>query len=159
VESELGTRLPQDYKDYIGVYGAGQWADFFGIMDPFYKWNHPDAEESWSEWMRKRVGPLRDMRREFPEYIAPFDLHPASDGLLPFGYDDNGGTLCWRTSAEPDMWPIICLDGELSNEYDTFEMTLTSFLAALLSQSIIPRAFPADFFPIPQPAFRSYTNE
>lgn len=159
VESEIGTRLPQDFKDYIALYGAGQWGDFFGIMDPFYEWKHPDAQEDWVGWMTKRVGPLKDMRSEFPEEVAPFDLHPAPNGLLPIGYDDNGGTMCWQTTGAPDSWPIICLDEGLTKEYDMFEMSLTSFLAALLHGEVTPRTFPPDFFPIPQPAFRPYATE
>jgi len=159
VESELGAQLPQDFKDYIGLYGAGQWGDFFGIMDPFYEWKRPHAQENWREWSQQRIGPLESMRREFPDEIAPFQVHPALDGLLAFGYDDNGGTLCWQTSGAPDSWPIVCLDEGLSKEYDVFDMSLTAFLAALLSGEIAPGTFPPDFFPIGQPAFRPYTTE
>ena len=159
VETEIGARLPQDFKNYISVYGAGQWADFFGIRDPFYQWTHPQASKSWRQWMETRLGGLEEMRRKWPNDTAPFKPHPAPEGLLAFGYDDNGGTLCWQMRGEPDAWPIICLDPNLSQEYDAFAMSLTEFLASLMAQQIVPVTYPADFFPIPQPAFRPYVNE
>lgn len=158
VESRLGLRLPQDYKDYIGLYGAGQWADFFGIMDPFYRWKHPQAPDFYS-WIPMRLEGLDEMHRQYPEHIAPFHRHPAPNGLFPFAYDDNGGTLCWQVSGEPDSWRIICLDGKLSERYDQFDMTLTGFLSSLLSKEIFPRTFPPDFFPTPRPAFKPYTTQ
>jgi len=72
---------------------------------------------------------------------------------------DNGGTLCWQVSGEPDSWHIVCLDGKLSERYDRFDMTLTGFLAAWLSQEISPRTFAPDFFPIPRPAFKPYSTQ
>lgn len=159
VEKEIGAPLPQDFKDYISVYGAGQWADFFGIMNPFYKWKHPEASKSWRQWMESRLGSLGEQRREWPENTAPFLPHPALEGVLAFGYNDNGGTLCWHMRGDPDAWPIVCLDGKLSEIYDCFTMPLTAFLAALVAEEIQPRTFAPDLFPIPQPAFRPYTTE
>jgi len=49
IETRLGTRLPVDYKDYISVYGAGRWADFLGILTPFYQFRHPHAVD-YFEW-------------------------------------------------------------------------------------------------------------
>src|SRR5215468_4251108 len=85
IESDIGARLPQDFKDYIAVYGAGQWADFFGVLDPFYEWKHPQAQESWREWMQKRLQGLEELRATYPEYTAPFHPHPVQNGLLAFG--------------------------------------------------------------------------
>lgn len=155
----MGTALPQDFKDYIRIYGAGQWGDFFGIMDPFYKWKHPHASENWKQWFEKRFEGFAELQKEYPTYQAPFSVFPKAGGLLAFGYDDNGGTLCWQTLGNPDSWKIICLDGKLSEEYDSFDMTLTSFLDALLQEKISPNTFAPDFFPIRQPAFRPYTTQ
>ena len=159
IESEIGSKLPQDFKDYIKTYGAGQWFDFFGIVDPFYEWKHPEAKESWCDWMTKRIGNLDKIEEKYKNYHAPFRPHPAPNGLLAFGYDDNGGTLCWQTEGESDSWPIVCLDGKLSEEYDTFKMTLTAFLAGLVREEISPVTFAPDLFPARQPFFRPYVHE
>ena len=159
VEAMIGTPLPADFKEYILTYGAGQWADFFGVMDPFYKWRHPQAAESWKVWAEKRFEGFSNRQKQFPKYCAPFKPYPTQDGVLAFGYDDNGGTLCWQTSGSPDLWRIVCLDGGLSEEYDVFDMNLTGFLDALMSEKISPKTFAPDFFPIRQPAFRPYTTQ
>src|SRR5690348_13132947 len=76
VEEEMGTPLPQDFKDYIQVYGAGQWADFFGVMNPFYQWKHPQASKSWNAWFQLRFEGFSKLQKEYPQYQAPFRLHP-----------------------------------------------------------------------------------
>lgn len=159
VEEEMGTSLPQDFKDYIQAYGAGQWADFFGIQNPFYKWKHPQASKSWKAWIGKRFELYEEFQQKWPNDTAPFPLFPKPEGLLAFGYNDNGGTLCWQTIGDPNSWRIVCLDGKLSEQYDVFDMTLTGFLDSLVSEKISPKTFAPDFFPIRQPAFRPYTTE
>ncbi len=159
VEDELGTFLPQDFKDYVKIYGAGQWTGFFGVWNPFYKWKNPNASKTWKAWREKRFEGFKEFQQQYPDDTAPFAVHPASGGLLAFGFNDNGGTLCWRTIGSPDSWSIVCLDAELSNRYDEFELTLTAFIEALMEKRISPKTFPPDFFPIRQPAFQPYTTE
>ncbi len=159
VEKQIGTPLPADFKDYISIYGAGQWTDFFGIMNPFYVWKHPKSSESWREWIGKRFEGYEDFQQKWPKDTAPFPLFPKNDGLLAFGYDDNGGTICWQTKGNPDSWRIVCLDGKLSEEYDVLDMSLTGFLDAVISEKVLPKTFPEDVFPVKKPAFRPYTNQ
>ena len=37
VEKELGTELPNDYKQLINTYGSGIWQDFWYVYNPFCK--------------------------------------------------------------------------------------------------------------------------
>ena len=159
VENEIGSPLPQDFKDYIKVYGAGQWLSFFGVMNPFYEWKHPQARVGWREWMINRIGHLNEVGEVNKVYHAPFKAYPVSGGLLAFGYDDNGGTLCWQTSGEPNQWPIVCLDGKTSDEYDTFRLSLSEFLTDVVGEKISPATFAPDLFPAGKPVFRPYKNE
>jgi hypothetical protein len=158
VERKLNLVLPTDYKEYVRAYGAGCWANFFGIMNPFYRWRHPEAG-SFYAWIQTRLEGLDEMYEKFPEYSAPFRRHPAPNGLFPFGYDDNGGTLCWKITRAPDSWPIVCLGGKYSAPYGEYDMTLTNFLVGLLSGKIFPPTFPPDLFPILRPAFSPYTTQ
>jgi len=137
VEQKIGVTFPRHYKDYIRSYGAGQWAGFFGIMDPFYEWKHPQAT-GYFRWMETRLDGLDELRRQHPESVVPFDRHPAPDGLLPFGYDDNGGTLCFQVSGVVDAWPIVFLSGKFGGSYDTFRGNVAAFLVALLKEKFLP---------------------
>jgi len=159
IEAEIGIRLPEDFKDYIGVYGAGQWANFFGVINPFYEWKHPPTKRSWRKWMQDRLEFLDEWQEKHAGDVAPFRCYPAPGGLLAFGYDDCGGTLCWKTVGEVDSWSIICLDAEFSKQFDRFDMSLTTFLAELLTAKICPRTFPEDFSPLRKTMFRPYTDE
>jgi hypothetical protein len=159
VENEIGSRLPQDFKDYTKVYGAGQWLDFLGVMDPFYEWKHPQAHRSWREWIISRIGHLNELEEQAKPYYAPFKAYPVPNGLLAFGYDDNGGTLCWETAGNPNQWPIVCLDGKTSDEYNLFTLSLSAFLAGMVNKEIVPISFAPDLFPAHRPFFRSYKDE
>jgi hypothetical protein len=158
VEQKVGVTFPRHYKEYIGIYGAGQWAGFFGILDPFYEWKHPQAT-GYFRWMETRLEGLDEHRKEYPKYIAPYNRYPAPEGLVPFGYDDNGGTLCFQVTGESDSWPVVFLDGKLSECYDVFRGSVSAFLVALLREEFLPKTWPSDFFPIQTPAFRPYTTE
>jgi hypothetical protein len=159
VEEEMGTPLPQDFKDYTNTYGAGQWADFFGIRNPFYQWKNPHASKSWKEWLEKRFEGFLEFQAKYPKDSPPFGVYPAAEGLLGFGYHDNGGTICWQTTGPCDSWPIVCLDGKLSAGYDIYQMTLTEFLVGLVEEKIAPKTFAPDLFPFRRPAFQPYTTE
>jgi hypothetical protein len=158
VELQVGVGFPNHYKYYIQTYGAGQWAGFFGIMDPFYEWKHPQAS-GYFRWMATRLEGLDEMRKQYPKYVAPYNRYPALEGVVPIGYDDNGGTLCFEVAGSSDSWPIVFLDGKLSERYDVFRGTIPEFLTALLREEFLPSTWPADVFPIERPAFRPYTNE
>src|SRR5689334_5343760 len=158
VETRIGVVFPTHYKEYIQTYGAGQWADFFGIMDPFYQWKHPQARD-YFRWTETRLDTLdSSFRRDNPKYYAPFERYPAPNGLIPIGYHDNGGTLCFQVSGEPSDWPIILLDGKLTPRHDTFRGTVAGLITALLEESFTPTTWPDDVFPIEGPAFRPYTG-
>lgn len=155
IEAEIGTRLPEDFKEYTRLYGAGQWGNFFGIMNPFSAGN---SAKYWKDWMRKRFEGYEEFQKKWPDDTAPFPVFPKPEGLLAFGYNDNGGTLCWQTKGDPDSWRIVCLDGKLSERYDVFDMTLTGFLESLVRRKIRPKTFAPGFSLVRQPAFRPAAN-
>lgn len=153
VEDQLGVQLPHHLKEYVMHYGAGRWGDFFGVKSPF---EDPDLYNAtdYFQCMKKRLALLNDFREQYPRDTAPFNQYPSPEGLLPFGYDDNGGTLCFQVVGKPEAWPIICLDGKLSERFEVFHTTVSGFIADVLERKIFPCTWPPDFFPIPQPVFR-----
>ena len=92
VEDEMGTPLPQDFKDYTQAYGAGQWGDFFGIMNPFYKWKHPHASKSWKQWFEKRFEGFTELQRDYPKYQVPFSFNMLGDWVLTISIQRADGT-------------------------------------------------------------------
>src|SRR5947207_970588 len=65
IETQLGFRLPIDYKQYLSRYGAGRWADFLGILSPFY---HGERAVDYFKWIKTALEGLDELHQKFPNY-------------------------------------------------------------------------------------------
>lgn len=102
VERALGLRLPGDYKDFIGIYGAGRIKGLV-IESPFI-WvaDGRDVRQVWENWA--------SMYQDFAEYGGVeilYPVFPAPNGLLPFGSLADVNFLNWLTVGEPEDWPFV----------------------------------------------------
>jgi hypothetical protein len=145
VESELGTRLPDDYKEFITTYGSGTigelrvWVFDPFAADPMHRLN-AQAEAIFRAYRTLTHG----------GYELPYPLFPESDGLLPCGSTGNGDYLHWRTKGTPNRWTVVvwqCAEVEFQ---DLAPRGLVAFLADLVAGKIA--VFPAEFFK-PTPHF------
>lgn len=140
VEAELGTRLPQDYKDFVRIYGCGYILDFMWIYVPYF-WNR-DA---------RLVSAARKLYRsniEYPDF--GFSLWPDPEGLLLFGMTSNGDDIYWQTKGDPDSWTVaIWSRGDVALEF--LDCGLTDFLAGLATGTNIPQCLPDDLLPCKTP--------
>ena len=141
VESTIGTVLPTDYKQFIDAYGSGSIDRFVSIFNPFSKNEHVNLVDA----IRTKLDALRELQNEF-ESERKYFLFPDAGGLLPFGGTDNGDVFFWKTSGEPDQWPVVVNESR-APEFEEFPTDMTSFLAGILtrtiSSTIFPRAFPS----------------
>lgn len=83
IEAELGTALPQDYKDFVGLYGAGYFMEFLGIAVP--------RSRNRNVRLEVLVGAICDTFVEREE--LPYPFWPDPGGLVPFGGTDEGDFL------------------------------------------------------------------
>jgi hypothetical protein len=127
LEARLGIRLPSDWRDFGLAYGSGE----FGMSGGFTFWN-PFAADTL-RWIQMVLKVLRGNKEAWPEYGVPFDLHPTTPGLLPWGVDVNGCTYCWLTSGQPEEWPVIFLAHESEDRPEKYEMSMTSFVKKLVN--------------------------
>ncbi|MBV9849809.1 MAG: SMI1/KNR4 family protein [Armatimonadetes bacterium] len=153
VEEAVGLRFPEDYKQLIGVYGHGCFADFVWLFNPFF-FGYAMGARDYSTNVKGRLKALEELRLKWPDDTAPFPSWPTPGGVYPWGTTDNGGTLCWLTVGSPEEWTVVLLDDDLSERYDQYPMTMTEFLVAWLSEEVVPRTFPDDIFPAELPLFR-----
>jgi hypothetical protein len=131
IEAELGTALPQDYKDFVRLYGSGYFMEFMGIYVP--RSRNPNLR------LESRV-------RTIGEYLVyddepPYPLWPSLGGLLNFGGTDNGDELFWLARGAPADWKVIVWDRGLFT-FEVLECGLSDFLAGLVAGDILPAAFP-----------------
>ena len=143
IEAQLGTRLPDDYKDFVRVYGHGDLMGFIGIHVP----------ASWSPYMRL-VQEARATAEAFRDAEdLPFPMWPSPGGLLPFGKTDLGDTLFWLTRGPPADWKVVVMGRDPP---ETFDCDMTDFLARVARGEVSAGNFPDDleagemvFEPIP----------
>ena len=139
VEYEVGTRLPNDYKAFIGLYGSGVIGELpVWVFNPFAA-DPPHRLKQQGEGI---FGAYRTLRAG--GYHLPYPLFPDPGGLLPWGSTGNGDYLQWLTVGEPDQWTVIVWDCA-ETEFRAFPRhSLTSFLVAAVSGRV--EVFPRVFF-------------
>jgi hypothetical protein len=154
IQSELGINLPDDYKLLINTYGSGMFGEFVSLFNPFIPPTVPNYLHLISQGVG-RLGMYEELRSNHPDFHAPFPPFPQPGGILPWGRDYNAGLACWVTSnADPNTWPTVLLDGEYSENYDTYPGTATEFIYEMLMGTVDCTAFPEDLYPIEEPCFR-----
>jgi hypothetical protein len=140
VEERLGVELPEDFKDFIQLYGSGRIDRFVSVLNPFS--TRPTL--NLLEQSTRQLDALRELHDYFGEQ-NPFELYPTAGGLLPVAITDNGDVIHWLTSGNPADWTIVVNEAR-SPDYEQFACNLTAFLEGLLVKSIICRALPSSAF-------------
>lgn len=140
IEAQLRTPLPQDYKDFVRLYGSGDFMEFLGIHVP----------RSRSPYVRlvSEAHAVAELARVLEDHESPYPypFWPSPDGLLACGKTDFGDYLFWLARGPPADWRIVVWDRGLG-DFETFDCDLTDFLAGLATGEIDPQGFPADMLP------------
>jgi len=136
VEAELGTALPQDYKDFVRLYGRGYFMQFLGVAVP--RSRNPNTR------LELRVPRTSEAFRTFAgSEELPYPIWPAPGGLISFGSTDNGDELFWLAQGPPSDWRVVVWGRGLL-EFEVFDCDLTDFLAGLATGTLLPKDFPED---------------
>lgn len=137
IEAELGTGpLPQDYKDFVRIYGSGYFMEFLGI----------DVPRSVNPNIRFEVQVPLTCATFVNDQDLPYPLWPNPGGLVPFGGTDNGDYLFWLPRGPPSDWGVVVWDRGFGR-FEALDCDLTDFLAGLATGEILPKEFPEDFLP------------
>jgi hypothetical protein len=128
VESELGVRLPADYKALAESFPRGWFRDFVRVMLPV----GTDRDVSLIEYARGELDALRELR-EAGEASFPYPLFPEPNGVLPWGFIMSPGIACWLTGpGDPDAWPVV-LATEEGDYWDRFDGSASEFLVSVVT--------------------------
>ncbi|MFE1905996.1 hypothetical protein ACFW96_20360 [Streptomyces gardneri] len=100
VEGYVGSALPGDFKAFLDAYGTGSVCGELVVF-------HPRGSSPLLDRMRRIHESFgRSWRRDSDEY--PFRFHPASGGLISWGYDHSGDEhFFWPCDPDPDCWKIV----------------------------------------------------
>lgn len=140
VEDAIGSKLPDDFKEFIRSYGSGTIDHFLSVLNPFS--SRPAL--NLLEQSKRQLEALRELHDDFDEK-NPFELYPTLGGLLPVAITDNGDVIHWLTSGNAPEWTVVVNEAR-SPDYEQFECDLTTFLERVLNKSVTCRAFPSSAF-------------
>lgn len=139
-EKNTGIIFPKDYKELIGTYGTGGIGNFIWFLTPFEE----DDNINFLKRMNVMLEAYRVSRNHFPDYFI-HNIYPEKDGLLPWGYTDNGDELYWKTNSSSEKWSIVIYESA-SPEYQEYQMQLTEFLYKIITKELVCDVFPEDLF-------------
>lgn len=134
IEGELGTALPQDYKDYVALYGSGCFMQFVRISIP-KSWTvhlRLGAQVKWAAGVFRAYKDIGDN--------PPYPLWPDPGGLMAFGTTFDGDVLFWLARGAPQDWPVVFWDGS-GHEAELFNCDMTDFLAGMATGAYLSDAF------------------
>lgn len=140
VFAAIGTRLPEDYVQFINSYGTGSVCGFFWVYNPFSGNKNLNLLSSWTGTLSAMASLRADPT--FGHEMVPFPLYFEPGGLLPWGRTINGEDLFWKTAGDPDRWTIIVIGRSCGVE--AFESSMSRFLSGVIRGSIRPKFLPAN---------------
>jgi hypothetical protein len=149
LETELGLRLPHDYRDLVETYGPGSFDEFIHIYQP----NSPLREVDLAHQRERAIWALKKLQEGGEE--IPYSLTDPVQ-LLPFGRTDNGDVCYWfmHDADDPNAWTVV-VNAARDSRWVEYLGTVTSFLADVLSGTFEVAVFPDDF-PSEEPFFEPY---
>lgn len=131
VETEIGTRLPADYKEYVHWFGPGGFDEYLVICVPGVE----NSNTELAAHLAKQRADER-LRAQIDRSATPSPLFPEPDGWLPWGYTTGSDVFYWETSAkDPDSWTIIGRPGG-SDDVVRFDGGFTDFLHAFVWDTV-----------------------
>ena len=102
IEDSLGIEFPNDYKEFISVYGSGSLQSFIHIV------NYLDNRLSSQELISVVFSQLETYKESGK--CEEFKAYPDEGGLLPFANTDDGNYLFWVMDGEPNKWAVAAFD-------------------------------------------------
>jgi hypothetical protein len=135
VAAELGTDLPQDFKDFNEIYGAVGICDNLWFHAPFYFVGDEayvpllSEKESYRELLMSRLHEMSAVTGGRDN--VPYPDFPEPGGLLPIGATDNGDLIAWITAGRPEEWGTFFWNFPGLTTWSFPGVNLTGFLISL----------------------------
>jgi hypothetical protein len=139
IESRINLTLPDDFKQIVRAYGAGQWQSFFCLFDlsldsAFDDWRSPaDRTAGTMELQLPYMRMCREVAGECGLDDWDFPIFPEAGGLLPWAVTENGGCLFWLTKGGRSKWPTIYFPDDRRVEFEELQLSCSEILVGLMS--------------------------
>ncbi|MEU0786107.1 SMI1/KNR4 family protein [Streptomyces sp. NPDC006173] len=137
-EQQLGTPLPEDYKELVETYGGGVFDETIWLLDP----QCPDEDYNILAQATARAEILADL---WQTEAKPTELQNESDAqVLPWAYiEESGAYLYWlrQPAQKPDAWTVMLNEGR-GPEWEHHSTQCTPFLLSVLTGQAETEYFP-----------------
>ncbi|MGW6356849.1 SMI1/KNR4 family protein [Streptomyces sp. NPDC055092] len=147
-EATLQMVLPADYKELMEVYGGGFIDGYLRLLEPACSNRVYD--------LIKIAAEREDANEGLWEYgDRPPEMEIEGNRLVSWGATDNGEYLFWLVAPgdDPGSRPIL-INGVSDEDWERYDLTVTGFLAAVLSGEIRSELLWSNF-PLPVHEFRT----
>ncbi|MFJ9909189.1 SMI1/KNR4 family protein [Streptomyces sp. NPDC101152] len=148
VHEQFGLHFPQDYRDFVSVYGGGTMDGYLGISTP------PTGESFYGDLLDD----LESQVGEDAEHPYPYPPYPGHEKLIRWASDPDGDDAFWvLRSKDPDQWSVAVKNHQ-GRSWSFFDGGMADFLLALVTGRF-PSPFAAADFPSSQPLYRNWRDE
>jgi len=137
IEATLGTQLPNDYKEFINLFGSGVFAGYIRTTNPFSLYPRFRLEEQIASADRT----LAQLKNFYTEDFRNVVSYPQPGGLLVFANTLDGELLFWRTVGEPDAWTITIIN-LISGRIEEYQMSMAEFYISYVKGEISSQILP-----------------
>lgn len=143
VEGEAKSRFPDDYKEFLAIWGQAYVGGFLFPYSPAA--DTPSASELGSnvEYVSRALSSLK--AHNPASYTNP--VFPEEGGFLAGGRTDNGDFIGWMTIGQaPEQWPAAVWGTEDRAPQVFQGMGFGELMLGIVSGEVRPEAFPGDLW-------------
>ncbi|NDK26003.1 SMI1/KNR4 family protein [Streptomyces sp. TR1341] len=130
IESDMGTVLPQDYKELAEHFGPGGFDPFFTLLVPGVANPAVEIRRNLARWQK-----VDEDYRGRSKKVTPFPHFPHPGGLIPWGNSEHGEIYYWRTVGKPDEWPVLVAPA-VGQDFYEYQGGITDFLRDLFTDRL-----------------------
>jgi hypothetical protein len=127
IERELGTPLPDDFKEICEVFGHGAFSGFLELLP---------VDSAKPHSLPGRWNSLKD-QWDNPQVQALFDPYPVfkGSGLIPWGQSMTEASYYWLadTSKDPEEWPVVARTSPLEDWHRFDGVSTSEFIHRVLT--------------------------
>ncbi|MEU6537851.1 SMI1/KNR4 family protein [Streptomyces sp. NPDC047000] len=123
IYDRCGLCFPQDYRDFVSVYGGGTLDDYLGISIP------PTGDSFYGDLLDD----LEPSTGENSEHPYPYPPYPGPEKLIRWASDPDGDDAFWvLRSEDPDQWSVAVKNHQ-TRSWSSFDGGMAEFLLAVIT--------------------------
>jgi hypothetical protein len=146
----LPAGLPEDYRNFISMYGGGTLDGYLIVASPAMELANRSAVPKMEDALLRPI----DLK-----YLGSYSDTPASMRLFPFAFSGSSDAVYWhRDSDDPNSWRVFVRmrhPAPRENAWRFYDFGAVEFMVRWL-RSDIENPFGSDEFPTGDPSYENW---